>query len=306
MTTDEMEDLLSRLGMEVVSVRGDEVQSYCPAHKERTGHEDRNPSFYINADNGAFICFSCQFKGNTNGLISYVQQIPFEEAQAWITSDAGLSVRFERIDRKPHFEEVTDFSPAMIEAFTQPTDEMLKGRGIKRSVAEFYGLRYDSRRDSWIIPIVDPWNHLIGWQEKGVSSRYFNNFPKGVKKSSTLFGYHQYTGGTMVVVESPLDVARLASVGVDGGVATYGSYLSTEQINLMRGADRLLIAMDHDDAGRESSMRILEATTKMGFDCLFFDYSHTTCKDVGGMSKLDILTGIENAKHSVRGFKALT
>ena len=57
MTIEEMEDTLERLGIEVVSTRGSEIQGYCPAHVERTGHEDRNPSWWINSDTGAHICF---------------------------------------------------------------------------------------------------------------------------------------------------------------------------------------------------------------------------------------------------------
>ena len=306
MTNDEMEDLLNRLGMDIVNIRGDEFQCFCPAHEERTGHPDHNPSFYINSDNGAFICFSCQFKGNTNSLIAYVQNIPYEEATTWFSSADGLAKKLERaITPKSVFEEVTDITPSMMAAFTEPTEEMLKARGIRPTVAEFFGLKYDKRKDCWIIPIVDPWDKLIGWQEKGVSGRYFNNYPKGVRKSSTLFGYAQHSGGTMIVVESPLDVARLASVGIWGGVATYGALVSKDQINLMRGAENLIIAMDHDDAGRESSMRILEASHSMNFDCSFFDYSNTTAKDVGGMSKDEIYSGLQNARHSVRGLKAI-
>lgn len=306
MTIDDMEDLLSRLGMEVVSTRGDEVQSYCPAHEERTGHKDRNPSFWINADSGAFICFSCQFKGGVNSLISYVQNIPFEEAATWFSSEEGLSKKFERLTKDSVFEEVTEIRPSMLAAFKQPTDEMLRGRGIIRPVAEEYGLLWDDRKDCWIIPIYDPIsNELLGWQEKGVNSRYFNNYPKGVKKSVALFGYAQTNGTTAVVVESPLDCARLASVGISNGVATYGSMVSREQMSLLRGFELLYVAMDNDEAGIESSKKFLEASRTMGLECMFFNYGNSTCKDVGGMSKMEIIDGLENARHAVRGMKAI-
>ena len=64
MTSDEAEDLLDRLGIEICGVNGYEIQAKCPAHVERTGHEDHNPSWWFNSDTGAHICFSCQFKGN--------------------------------------------------------------------------------------------------------------------------------------------------------------------------------------------------------------------------------------------------
>ena len=74
MTVDEMKDTLTRLDVEYYSIRGDEIQAECPAHEERTGHKDRNPSFYINADTGAFICFSCGWKGSLYTLVTVSYQ----------------------------------------------------------------------------------------------------------------------------------------------------------------------------------------------------------------------------------------
>ena len=108
----------------------------------------------------------------------------------------------------------------------------------------------------------------------------------------------------MVVVESPLDVARLASVGISGGVATYGTSISKDQLNMIKGADRVIFAMDNDDAGRTASEDILRRSIEMWFECWFFDYSGTDCKDIGGMSKSEILNGINNAKHSLHGERA--
>lgn len=308
MTVDQMEDILTRLGLPVMSNRGDEIQTTCPAHEERTGHVDHNPSLWINAETGAFICFSCQFKGGVSTLISYTQQISFEDASEWISSADGLGRRLERVvSPKPTFEEVNEVTESMLSAFTQPTAAMLRGRGLSPASAARYGVLWDQRKDAWILPIRDPLtNTLLGWQEKGVNGRYFKNYPKGVQKSQTLFGYNCYKGGTMIVVESPLDAVRLASVNISGGVATYGALVSKTQINLMRGADRLIIAMDHDEAGVESAKSILEYSKKYNFECLFFNYSNTDQKDVGGMSSGEIQYGIENAMHSLRGVKALT
>jgi len=39
----------------------------------------------------------------------------------------------------------------------------------------------------------------------------------------------------------------------------------------------------------------------MGKEAWFFNYSHTDMKDVGAMSKVEIESGLETAKHMVRG-----
>lgn len=308
MTVEQMEDLLTRLDLPIMSVRGYEIQTICPAHLERTGHVDHNPSMWVNADTGAFICFSCQFKGGTTTLISYITKIPFDQASGWIESADGLGKRLERVvSPSPTFEEVTTVTESMLSAFTQPTAEMLRGRGLSPASAAKYEALYDPRKNAWVLPIREPLTGaLLGWQEKGVDGRHFRNYPKGVQKSRTLFGYRTYAGGTMTVLESPLDAVRLHSVGIVGGVATYGSLVSTEQVNLIRGAERVLVAMDHDEAGRESSKKMLEFSKKYGFECLFFNYSETDQKDIGGMSASEIRYGIENARHSLRGERALT
>jgi DNA primase len=310
MTVEEMTDTLARLGVEVVDNRGDEIQGYCPAHEDRTGKADRNPSWWINADSGAHNCFSCGWKGNLFTLISYVEEIEYSAVNDWLGSTSSLTARFERLQKKPKqqeaLEELTTVTESMLSAYTQVPSYALEARGLTSNAARYYGLLWDERADNWIIPIRDPiTNNLLGWQEKGHTKRHFNNKPTKVKKSISLFGYEHYKGGDMIVVESPLDVVRLASLGVEGGVATYGALVSTTQFNLMRGAGRLIIAMDNDEAGRASSKELLRMCQELGVECWFFYYGNIDVKDVGGMSKAEVLEGLSKAKHLIRGEKAM-
>lgn len=69
----------------------------------------------------------------------------------------------------------------------------------------------------WIIPIWSPAGPLLGWQYKRLD--IVANWPKKVKKSETLFGLRELreipaTAHAVAIVESPLDVVRLASAGV--------------------------------------------------------------------------------------------
>lgn len=308
MTTQEMEDFLHGLGIETYGVRGSEVQALCPGHLDRTGKEDHNPSWWINSDTGAHICFSCGFKGGLQYLVSYINGIPFEEAEEWVkTTASDLSARFERAvaPKEKVSEPSIELTEANLAAYTIPSFDLLKGRGITIDSAVKYGILYDSRKDCWILPIRNVHGKLLGWQEKGVTGRYFSNYPIGIKKSQSLFGYDQYKGGTMIVVESPLDVVRLDAVGISGGVATYGTAISKEQLNMIKGADRIVFALDNDEAGIKSSKGVLQSSIDMWFECWFFDYTGIDCKDVGGMSKAEIIQGIQGSKHSLHGERAL-
>lgn len=308
MTLDEMTDVLARLDIEVISNRGDEIQAHCPAHIERTGKDDRNPSWYINADSGVHNCFSCGWKGSLYSLVAYVTGTDYDKVSEWLGSADGLLAKLNRVTREdlPKVEEPTRITESMLSAFTSVPFEVAKARGLSVVDCEVYGIRWDERNKNWIIPIRDPIsNKLLGWQEKGYDRRHFKNVPSGVKKAVTLFGYGAYKRGDMIVVESPLDVVRLASVGIAGGVATYGAIVSHAQFNMIRGADRIIFAMDNDEAGRVSSRSLLHMCREFGAEAWFFDYGNLDVKDVGGMSRDEIQSGLANAKHMIKGDKAI-
>jgi len=307
MTIEDMEDLLHDLGIETYGTRGSEVRGLCPGHVERTGKQDHNPSWSINSDTGAHYCFSCQFKGSLPFLVSYVKGIPMESATDYMQDPANdLSGRLARAlaPKIQKEEEVIDITEANLAAYVEPNEHMLRGRGLTPLAASAYGVLWDKRKDSWILPIRDHNEKLMGWQEKGVTGRYFKNYPTGIKKSQSLFGYHVYKGGPMIVVESPLDTLRLYSVGITGGVSTYGTAVSKDQLNMIKGADSVVFAMDHDDAGLIASKELLYKAKEMGIVSSFFDYSGIEVKDIGGMSKAEILQGLTNARHSIYGEKA--
>lgn len=109
----------------------------------------------------------------------------------------------------------------------------------------------------------------------------------------------------MIVVESPLDVVRLASLGFTGGVATYGALVSSAQFNLIRGGERVVIAMDNDEAGHKSSMSLYTLCREMDKEAWFFNYNQLDVKDIGGMSLDEVTFGIENAKHIAKGWRAV-
>lgn len=302
MTVEEMESLLETLGVKSLGSRGDEIQAECPGHEERVGHKDRNPSWYINADSGAHICFSCGFKGNIYSLAAYLNGAPidFEKSEEAYVKLSGRLMKLLNPEEKPK-EERTIITESMLSAFIDPPASALISRGLLPKVAAEYEIKWDRLRNCWIIPVRDRQGVLLGWQEKGHGNRYFNNYPKGMKMRESLFGYQLYKGGDMIVVESPLDVVRLKTLGIDGGVATFGCSITDEQFNLIRGADKIIFALDNDSAGKAASKDMFKRCLKMGTEAWFFDYSNIDVKDVGGMSQDEVLSGIGKARHLARG-----
>ena len=302
-----VEEAVRRLGV-VTWGRGDELRSNCPMHKKRTGKVDDNPSWSINAVSGAHHCFSCGYKGNLITLVSEIKELDYEDAKSWIYSN--LDVDLQALSRQ--LEEIKDsyippaqlipMSEARLAVFSSPPDWALEARGLTEEACKKYGVLWNTRSNEWILPIREPdSNKLLGWQEKGQITRSFFNRPVGVPKSKTMFGLNAWQGGTMIVVESPLDAVKLESVGISGGVAIYGASYSYQQIDLMRRAERLIFAIDNpavDAAGKKSFNQFLVDSRKNGLEFLMFNYTDES-KDIGDMSPDAIRLGVNTAIHCV-------
>lgn len=309
---------LERLQIDSIP-RGFELVALCPGHKARTGKPDSRPSWSMNSRSGVHHCFSCGYKGTLVSLVAEILDLrtslgnlDFDAAKDWIRGNTEVDLGYltkqleEMKDSYVGIPKPVEMSEARLAVFTTPPEWALAARKFQTEAVKHYGILWQISTNSWITPIrhADT-GKLLGWQEKGQLERRFFNRPPGVPKSKTLFGLDAWQPGTMVVVESPLDTARLHTAGVLGGVATFGASISSEQVSLMRRAERLIIAMDNDEAGTTASLKLLTEFRKQGMECSFFDYSHTDAKDVGDMTDQEILKGIESARHCVLGKKAI-
>ena len=261
----DVESVLLRLGIEV-SQRNNELIGLCPMHLERTGRPDSRPSWSMNVETGVHHCFSCGYKGTLLTLVAELNEfatqwgrLDFDAAKDWLRQN--IEVNFELIAKQLEeaknsyipIQPLLEMSEARLAVFTEPPQWALDARGLTAEACEKHSVKWDAQREGWITPIRNPeTNKLMGWQEKGQKSRYFRNRPTGVQKSKTLFGLDVWTGGTMIIVESPLDSVKLSSLRIAGGVSTFGASISQDQVDLMRRADKLIIAFDNpkvDPAG---------------------------------------------------------
>lgn len=317
----DVQQALLRMGI-LVEERNSELTGYCPMHLERTGKEDHNPSWSMNTETGVHHCFSCGYKGTLLTLVAEVRELKtdwgrldFEAAKDWLRSN--VEIDFELLSKQleemrntyVYMPKPIEMSEARLAVFSAPPQWALDARDLADSACALHKVKWDTRQEAWITPIRNPeTKNLMGWQEKGQTNRTFRNRPTGVVKSSTLFGIDTWGGGTMLVVESPLDVVRLSSYGFTGAVATFGASISEAQVDLMRMADKLIIAFDNpriDAAGEKASKDMFTRTKGSGLECWFFNYSETESKDVGDMPEDAIRLGIQNAKHCVFGEKAI-
>jgi hypothetical protein len=246
-----VQEVLEDLGIQIVSI-GREISAHCPFHT------DAHPSFSINASTGLFICYQCQEAGTLEDLLVKCNTTKGNTVEYLREVRQRKMRKTRQQEREPEPPEEPLIDPfvlsAQYETFKQPPQWAHEERHITSEQMHRFGVRWDK---GWIIPIWSPSKtkpELWGWQFKRLD--FVSNFPKQVKKSQTLFGYHQLTGTTVALVESPLDVVRLASVAVPA-VSSFGAFVSRRQLTLLhRRAKRVVLALDNDEEGNRQSKRI--------------------------------------------------
>ncbi len=289
----DLASVLKSIGVDVRRADGREISGRCPVHRRVTGREDGSPSWSMNAQTGLWICFSCGARGTLSMLVSELTGEP----------DAIMAVHHFLIDRNLERlttgVEVTEKKPEIdwvsFSKFVLPPESALSKRGLDPDQVLMHGVRWDNMNKAWVIPIVNHFGDLQGWQTKAPG--WVRNFPVGVKKSDSLFGIERFMGGTAVLVESPLDVVRFASVfEKPQALATFGAAVSDKQLALLSTvADRVVIAMDNDEAGIRSSKSLFNRLPHFRRGTLWWNYSGTSAKDIGDMTASEMAHGLASA-----------
>jgi hypothetical protein len=306
----EVYTVLVKLGIDAYE-HGHEISGHCPMHVERTGREDINPSWSVNADTGVHNCFSCGYKGSLLSLICDLRDFKtdyglsdYDAAKEWLSSSINVDlpnlIKQMEESRSSYIRlpTVVPMSEARLAVFTEPPEWALEARQVSVEACKKYSVKWSTSLNSWILPIREPeTGNLMGWQEKGQLERHFMNRPTGLKKSKSLFGIDAWEGGTMIVVESPLDAVKC------GGVALCGATVSDAQFDLMRKADKLIIAFDNPDidpAGYKALEDFKVEAKKRGIEFWAFNYADSGAKDIGDMSMNAVRWGIDHAVHCVK------
>lgn len=283
--------VLKELGVDIRRVGEKEISGCCPVHLKTTGRVDNSPSWSMNAETGAWICYSCGAKGSLYGLLT---ELSGDFSSIW---DIKLKLVENGItqlttEREIHEDKIDWIS---FNKFSDVPEHLLSSRNIDSHTARRFGIKWNTEKKAWVIPIVSPDGDLKGWQEK--KKDWVRNFPIGVKKSESLFGIERFSGGTAVLLESPLDVVRLATVTTAvQGLATFGAHVSKTQLRLLSDvATGLIVAMDNDTAGIDSSRRIWDSSMRFRDGVLWLDYAHTDAKDIGDMTNDEIEQAVSNA-----------
>jgi hypothetical protein len=315
--------ILDLLDIEYYDSSADNVKAICPMHERITGSPDHNPSWFIHVETGQHICFSCGYKGNIQQLVCDVKELyttiwggtepqyDYTAANSWIANAAEVTID----ELKKKFASLPQYitppprplpmSESRLALYTSPPEHALASRKLTLEAAERYGVLWNPRTETWILPVRDAETHkLMGWQEKGTVERTFKNRPPGMQKSRTLFGAHLQQDDIAIVVESPLDAVRFESAGISGAVAVFGATVSEAQAKLLRASNKVIAAFDNpniDSAGKKASDQLRQWSRKYGINLFFFNYSTTGKKDPGDLTDEELQVGVDTAKSSILG-----
>jgi hypothetical protein len=312
-----IESALQSLGIEY-EVTGDNARAICPMHEALTGKSDSHPSWFIHLETGQHHCFSCGYRGGILGLVADIKNFKidtwgvidpdYEAAKRWLRStgtEVPIEVLKNKLFKKTDAKEEVKVEESHLAIFTDPPNWALKQRNISARAVVAYGVLWENKHDNWILPLRKPYiGKLLGYQMKGQRSRFFRNYPAGLKKSSTLFGVHELREDYAIVVESPLDCLRIYDSGFPGAVATCGALVSEEQVKLLRSVEKVIVAFDNpniDAAGKKACDEMLAYSLRYDLNVYYFNYGTSDKKDPGDMTDEEIRWGIENAKSVIQG-----
>lgn len=129
---------------------------------------------------------------------------------------------------------------------------------------------YDRFRNRLMIPIRDQRGRVIGFGARALdpddNPKYLNSPQTPLfDKSGTLFGLDRAKKsirdeGTAVIVEGYMDVIQAHQAGYPNVVAQMGTAMTEAQLNQLvpRYAERIILALDADEAGQNATRRSLE------------------------------------------------
>ena len=149
------------------------------------------------------------------------------------------------------------------------TDQELKDADL---VGEKNGRVYDRFRNRLMFPIIDVRGNVIGFGGRVLDDskpKYLNSNETLIfNKRKNLFGLNfakKTKQPYLILVEGNVDVVTLHQFGFDNAVASLGTSLTEEQVNLLsRYTEQVVLTYDGDEAGQRAAQRAIPMLEKAG------------------------------------------
>jgi len=250
--------------------RADQLFGPCPVH----GGDNPN-AFVINLSKNIWHCFTkCNAGGDVVELVRRLHSKTYPQTAAYLASLANCPQALP-INHQTHI--TKSFRPFTKSLTLDPSTTWLAKKGITPLTAKrFEAGAYDAPgflNGCIGVRLHDLQGHPIGYAARRLHPKQVQLYgkwklPRALPKSALLYNFHRlssYTHKTLVIVEGPWAVMRLAQLNIPA-VALLGIHLSTTQRDLLRTIQPVILMLDGDYAGRRATTRIqnaLEPNTKV-------------------------------------------
>jgi hypothetical protein len=252
-----------------------EIKHSCLIDRVHPHHAngDANPSACLNLDKRQYVCYSMGWGADLMRFVMTMENADTPREAIGFSShfltESVVPIRqmcdeVERLlDNVAQVVSMPIYDRSVIDSWVAQGHPEWNRRGITTFAIDMLNLGYDPRAHRLVFPHF--WDgELVGWQKRAIPRETIPDFPKyrsspGMPKSETIYGLDLVDRTQpLIVVESPMSVAKAYSLGLGNVVATFGAKVSKAQIALLRTFDRVVVWFDADPAGREGERRLLE------------------------------------------------
>lgn len=295
---EEIRELFNSHGIEIFSEAGDELNIYCPFHKNI-----HSPAFYVNKKTGLWQCFnpSCGEKGNFRRLYRQIAGKPYHKDSK--LDPVALSKEIDAGFRKNEIKDELDIDSIFIDYSDHEQFEKMStftSRGLSVETMKYFELGFSKVKNRIVIPVRNHHYKVVGFIGRAITAdqepRYLYN--KGFKRANVLFNIQNAKAyPSCIIVEGSVDTMMVHQAGFPNVVATLGAQVSEYQIKLIKKYfDEVIIFSDNDEAGMAMATAIMNS-------CLGKKISVAKIpdgkKDPGEMSKEEITNSINNKTQTI-------
>lgn len=249
--------------------RGQEVKAECPFKDLHESKTDNNPSLTVNLQKGVYYCNSCHSKGNIHTMYRHTENVSSE--QAWF--DLGDALKIPRPDgTKPARPEidiglVQEYHRELLNLSGSLREVLREKRGLTDDTLKKFSLGWDGERVT--IPVYDEYNSLVNfrrykWNSTNDQYKVLNYRDElgNMYGEVRIYGVDRLIDeDTSYVVwcEGEMDRIITEQEGFPAACPTSGAgTFKPEWTRLFRNKERVYLAQDNDEAGRNATQRLCE------------------------------------------------
>jgi len=153
----ESTDIVALIGEHIALKKvGSRYRGLCPFHQEKT------PSFYVNAELGLYKCFGCQASGDAITFVRETEHLDFVEAVERLAARAGIQIRYDDRragEQKSRNAQLAAAVGAAIDEYHRLLLDSPEG-GAARKYLRSRGFDGDAARRFKLGWAPDDWDHL--------------------------------------------------------------------------------------------------------------------------------------------------